>query len=126
MEQLRPELGFPFASTARQPLAAEIADLAAGSELRQLGQRAAQDGAAASAVMRRPERSADRMIDKRRARRGDCAHNVVRSADHQCGNAAALDYVSDETDGLMAERSVGNEQREIDARLRELAGQRRC
>ena len=57
------------------------------------------------------------MIDEGRARRRDLAHDVVRRADHQCRDAAGFDHVGDETDGLMAERSVGNEQGEIDLRL---------
>ena len=76
--------------------------------------------------MRRSECPADRMIDKRRSRRRDFAHNVVRRADHQRGDAASLDHVRDETDGLMAERSVRNEQGEIDVRFGEFVGQRGC
>ena len=54
------------------------------------------------------------MIDKGGARRGDSAHDVVCGADHQRGDAAGFDHVSDETDGLMTEGSVRHKQREID------------
>ena len=67
--------------------------------------------------MRRAEGAADRMIDKDRPRRGDFAHDIVRGADHQSRNASGFDHVSDETDGLVAERSIGNEQSEVDFRL---------
>jgi hypothetical protein len=69
------------------------------------------------AFMRRAECPANRMIDEGGARRGDLDHNVVCRADHQCWDAARFDHVSDETDGLMAEGSVGDEQGEVDARL---------
>jgi hypothetical protein len=71
----------------------------------------------ALAIVRRPEGAADWMIDERRARWRDSAHNVVRGADDQCRNSARFDHMGDETDGLMAEGSIGNQQREIDARL---------
>jgi len=67
--------------------------------------------------MRRTERAADWMIDKDRPRGCDFAHDIVSGADHQCRNAAGFDYVSDETDGLVAERSVGDQQCEVDFRL---------
>jgi hypothetical protein len=54
------------------------------------------------------------MVDESGARRCDFAHDVVRRADDQRRNSSAFDDMGDETDGLMAERSVGNEQGEID------------
>ena len=71
------------------------------------------------AFMRRSECPANRMIDERRARRSDLAHNVVSRADDQGGNTACFDHVSDETHGLMTEGSVGDEQGEVDLCLRQ-------
>jgi hypothetical protein len=48
------------------------------------------------------------MIDKDCARRCDLAHDVMRRTDHQCRDALAFDDMGDETDGLMAEGSIGN------------------
>jgi len=76
-------------------------------------------------LVRRAEGPADRMIDESGTRWWDFAHNVISRADDQRGNAAPFDHVSDETDGLMAERSVGDEQSEIDFRGGQFFGQRR-
>jgi hypothetical protein len=54
------------------------------------------------------------MIDEGRTRRRDFTHDVMRRADDQGANAAPFDDVSDETDGLMAERSIRDEQSQID------------
>ena len=72
--------------------------------------------------MRRAKGPADWMIDKNRPRRRDFTHDVVRCPDHQCRNAAGFNDVSDETDGLVAERSIRNEQGEIDFGLFEFSG----
>jgi hypothetical protein len=72
------------------------------------------------AFMRRSVCPANRMIDERRARRTDLAHNVMSRADDQCGNTARFDHVSDETHGLMTEGSVGDEQGEVDLCLHQL------
>ena len=64
--------------------------------------------------MRRTECAADRMIDKGGARRRDFAHDVMGRADDQCRNSACFNHMSDETDGLMAEGSIGNQQGQID------------
>jgi hypothetical protein len=53
------------------------------------------------------------MVDENRSRRSDSAHDVVSRSDDECGNAPSFDDVGDETDGLMAERSIGNEKREV-------------
>jgi hypothetical protein len=52
------------------------------------------------------------MVDESGARRCDFAHDVVRRADDQRRNSSAFDDMGDETDGLMAEGSVGDQQRE--------------
>lgn len=64
--------------------------------------------------MRWTESAADGMIDKRCARWRNFAHDVVRRADDQCRNALAFDDMSYETDGLVAEGSIGNQQGQID------------
>ena len=66
----------------------------------------------------RAECPTDRMVDKRRARRRNLLHDVVDSAKDQGRNTTPFDHVSDETDGLMTEGSVGDEQGEVDARRR--------
>lgn len=54
------------------------------------------------------------MIDEGRTRRRDFTHDVMGRADDQGGNAGPFDDMSDETDGLVAERSVRDEQSQID------------
>ena len=76
------QLRFPLAAASRQPLAAEIADFPGESELGQLRQGSRENRLVAGALARRPEGSADRVIDERRARRRDLAHDVVRGADN--------------------------------------------
>jgi hypothetical protein len=56
------------------------------------------------------------MINKGGSRWCDLAQDVVHRADDQCGDAVAFYNVGDETDGLMAERSVRDEQGEVDFR----------
>ena len=109
MEHLGAQGGFPFPAAAGQPLAAEITNFAGGGELRQLREGSLQHGLVARAFLRRPECSSDRMIHESGARRHHFAHDVVSRADNQSGNAAPFDHVRDETDGLMAEGSVGDE-----------------
>ena len=53
------------------------------------------------------------MVDENGARRYDLAHDVERGAYNQGGNAIVFDNVSDETDGLMAEWSIGHEQGQV-------------
>lgn len=60
------------------------------------------------------EGAPDRMIDKDGAWRHDLAHDVEGRTDDERWNASTLDDVGNETDGLVAKGSVGNEQREID------------
>ena len=126
MEHFGAQRRLPVSASPRQPLAAEIADLPGESELWELGQGPCQNRLVTRAFMGRSECPSDWMIDKRSARRRDLAHNVMRRADHQRANAASLDHMRDETDGLVAERSVRNEQGEIDACFCELFGQRGC
>jgi len=117
---------FPLAAASGRPLAADVADFAAVTEPRQLRQCSRKHRMAARAVVRRPESAADRMIDECRARWRDLAHDVVCGTNDQSGNTAPFDDMRDETDGLMTEGSIGNEQGDIDARCGELVGKRRC
>jgi hypothetical protein len=64
--------------------------------------------------MRRTERPAHRVIDESAPRRRDFRHDVERRADHERGNALGFDDMRNETDGLVAKRSIGDEQRDID------------
>ena len=75
--------------------------------------------------VRWPESPADRMIDEGRPRRGDLIHDIVRRADDQSRNALAFDHVGDETDGLVAKRSIGDEQSQVDLGLPQFSGERR-
>lgn len=63
------------------------------------------------------KRPPHRVIDKHRAWRGDFGHNVKGRADNQGRDAMAFDHVGDETDGLMAERSIRHEERNLDPGL---------
>ena len=65
------------------------------------------------------------MIDEGRPRRRDLSQDIVRRADDQSWNASAFDHVGDETDGLMAKRSIGNEQSQVDPGLLQFSGERR-
>jgi hypothetical protein len=56
------------------------------------------------------------MVDESGARRSHFTHNIERGADNQRGDSTILDDVSDETDGLMAKWSVGNEQGQVNRR----------
>lgn len=75
--------------------------------------------------MRRAEGATDWVIDKDNPRRGHFADDVMGGADEQRGNAVAFDDMGDETDGLMAERSIGHEQGEVDLRLFHISCNRR-
>ena len=65
------------------------------------------------------------MIDEGRPRRRDLSQDIVRRAEDQSRNALAFDHVGDETDGLMAKRSIGNEQSQVDPGLLQFLGERR-
>jgi hypothetical protein len=107
VRHFQPQFRFPGAAAVGRPIAAEIAHLAGSRELGQLGQCAAKNGYIALPVVWRPKGAADGMIDKYGTGRRDSAHDVVRRANGEGRNSFALDHVGDETDGLMAEGSVG-------------------
>ena len=85
--------------------------------MRQLGQRSGENGFMALPIVRWSKGAADGMIDEHGSRRPHLAHDVVRRADYQGRNSLALDHVSDETDGLVAEGSIRYEQHKIDFTL---------
>jgi hypothetical protein len=62
----------------------------------------------------------DRMIDKNGPGRWDFRHNVEHRADDKGWDSEALDNVGDETDGLMAERSIGDKQGQVNVGLLQL------
>ena len=66
--------------------------------------------------MRQPEGSPHGVIDECAPRRPGFAHDVVRGADDQRRDPESFDHVCDETDGLMAERSIRDEQDEVNLR----------
>ncbi len=72
--------------------------------------------------MRRAERPADGVIDESAARRRDSRHDVERRPDNERGNALGFDDMRDEADGLVAERSIGDEQRHIHFGSLQIAG----
>ena len=60
--------------------------------------------------MGRAEGTAHGVIDKDRPWRDDLADNIERCARQQSRNTLIFDHMRDETDGLVAEGSIGNEQ----------------
>ena len=81
--------------------------------MRQFSQDIGQNFFVMFPLVRPSKRPADRMIDEDGARGRDFAHDVEDGAGDQRGNLAALDDVGDETDGLVTEGSVRNEQRQV-------------
>jgi hypothetical protein len=71
-------------------------------------------------VARTAKGATHRMINKDGARRADIGHDVENSADNEGWNSMALDDMGDETDGLVTEGSVGDQQGQIHVCLREL------
>ena len=63
--------------------------------------------------MRRAECPPHRVIDEGGAGRHDFRHDIEGRSNHEGRNALRFDDVRDETDGLVAKRSIGNEQRQI-------------
>jgi hypothetical protein len=105
------QLVLPRATTVRGPLQFEVPNLACLCEIRQLGKHASQHELVALAVVRRTESAPDRVIDKHGTRRSYLIHNVMDCTCDECRNAFCFDDVGDETDGLVAKRSIRHEQR---------------
>jgi hypothetical protein len=59
--------------------------------------------------------SAGRKVDEHGARRGHLLQDVAHRADDERRDAARFDAVGEETNGLVAVRSVGDEQRQVGA-----------
>jgi hypothetical protein len=106
-------------------LKARVANLAWTGEARELGQNAGQDRFIALPVVRLAECPADGMIDEDGARGRDFAHDVEDGAGDQGGDFPALYDVGDETDGLVTEGSIGDQQRQVYSGRLELARYRR-
>ena len=122
VEHFRAQFVFPCSAAVGDPLEAGVANLAGAAEVRNPSQRAGQDRFIALTVVGRAEGAPDRMIDEDGAWGRDFAHDVEDRSDNQCGDASAFNDMSDETDGLMAEGSVGNEQCQVHLRLHQLTG----
>lgn len=60
------------------------------------------------AVARTAEGASDRMVHEYSAGRTDLAHDVERRPDNQRGDLCVFDDMRDETDGLVAEGSIGD------------------
>ncbi len=108
LQHFSAQLFLPSPATVGRPATTEISDLARRGEFRQFRQCFGKNGLVARPVVGRSESAAYGMIDERGARRQNSTHNVVGSADHQGGDTLAFNDMSNETDGLMAEWSIGN------------------
>jgi hypothetical protein len=63
------------------------------------------------------EGATHRMVDENRTRGRNLGHDVKNRADDQGGDSTALDYMSDETDGLVTKGSVRYQQSKVDTGL---------
>ncbi len=72
-----------------------------------------------SAVSRGAKGATDGMIDKNSARRRDMGHDVQDRSNNQSRDVMAFDGMGDETDGLVAEGSIGDQQGKINVGLLE-------
>ena len=108
VEHFRAQLIFPGAAAVGRPPETGIANLTWAVEAGKLGQRPSQDGLVARAVVGRTEGAPHRMIDENGAWRSDLTHDVESRADDQRRDASTLDDMGNETDGLVAEGSVGD------------------
>ena len=125
VQQFRSELFFPCAVRIVLPLTARAADLTGSSKTRQLMETSQQNGFIARPIHWRSKCPPDRMIDEDTSGRSNFAHDVESCADDQCRNPLGLYDVCNQTDGLVAERSIGYEQDEVHCRGGQLGSQRR-
>ena len=65
------------------------------------------------------------MIDEYSARRNHLGQDVIDRPDDQRRNPLSLNHMRDETDGLMAEGSIGDKQSQINGGLLQLPSYRR-
>lgn len=125
VEYFSAQLLFPRAAAISGPLKPGITNHPGAAEVGYLSQRPGQDRFVARPVMERTESAPDRMIDKDGARRHDLTHHVEGGADDESRNATTLDDMCDETDGLMAKGSVGDEQGEVNLEFGQFPRHRR-
>lgn len=95
----------------------KVSDLAGLGKMRQLGHRFEQNFFISLALTGPAKGTAHGVIHKHGARRWNLGHDIEDGADDQGGNFLALDHVSDETDGLVAKGSVGNQECQLCACL---------
>jgi hypothetical protein len=117
VHHFRAQFVLPGAAAVDCPLKSRVVNLSGLGEVRQLRQHPTQDRFIAPALMGWAEGAAHRMIDEDRARRRNLANNIEGRARQQRRNALIFDDMGDETDGLMTEGSIGNEQCKIDFRF---------
>jgi hypothetical protein len=77
-----------------------------------------------SAVSGAAKGATDGMIDKNGARRRDMGHDVQGRSNNQSRDVMAFDDMGDETDGLVAEGSIGDQQSKVNAGLLQLPSNR--
>ena len=108
------QLLLPSAAATGGPIAVKVTNLAPTGKTGKFRQCFAKHGFVPLPVLGRAESTADGVVDKDRARGRDFAHDVKCRANDQRGNASPFDDMSDETDGLVTKRSIGDEEGEID------------
>ena len=118
------QLVFPCAAAAG-PVAMQITNFTGIGEQRPFSKRFIENDFVARTIMRRAECPAHGVINKSAARGSNLGHNIKRRADHEGGKPLGLDDVRDETDGLMAKRSIRRQQRRIHLRALQFAGNSR-
>lgn len=122
VQHFRPQFVFPGAAAVGCPHKPRVADLAGSGEFRQLRQHPRQDRFVARAVMGRAEGAAHGVIDKNRARRRDLADNIEGRARQQCRNTLIFNHMRDETNGLVAKRSIRHQQCQVNFDLGHFPG----
>ena len=115
MENLRAQFVFPCAAAIGRPVNVRIANLTGSCKVRQFPHRLPEHCFVTLAILRWSKSTSHRVIDKHRAWRRDLGKDIEHRADDQSRNAAAFNHMRNETDGLMAERSIRYEQGQIDA-----------
>ena len=125
LQHFRPQVGLPAAAAGNIPLALDIADLVGPRKPGQFLQGRGKNGLIAVAVVRWPKGPSDGVVDEDGPRRLNVAHDVERRADHQGRYAVRFDDVGDETDGLVAERSIRHEQRQVHRGIFQFQSKRR-
>jgi len=110
-------LFFPGAAAGSVPLAIELKHLFRLNKIRQLRQCRSEHRSVLIQLSGTAESATHRMVDENGTWRWNLVHDVENRADHKGRDAAALDDMGDETDGLVAKGSVGYQQGKVDAGL---------